>query len=378
MINIAFVGEASLIKIRFEGEWCMKGEVPTAASVILDVMAKAKSCTNCSGVIFDVSRLKRWDTSFISFTLELAKSLKKCRLKFDQKCLPAEMLNIINFASSSHPPTHEAKGDTRWGKFWHPLFKQYRNKALIFCKNLAFIGELIIESCRIFGGKSKFRFKEFWQIVEQVGVEALPIVALISFLVGLILAFVSILQLHKFGAGVYCADLVGISMMREMACLMTAVIMSGRTGAAFAATIGTMVVNEEIDAMRTTGLSCFEFIILPRIFALVTMMPLLCVFSDIIGICGGMFAAIAMLNMNITQYFIQTKSAIALNDVLCGLSKSVVFAILIASIGCLKGMQCGRDAEAVGRVTTSAVVASVTSIIVADAVFALIFNALGI
>ncbi|MDR3273912.1 MAG: ABC transporter permease [Puniceicoccales bacterium] len=374
-VNIACVEELNLVKIIFEGEWSMRDEVPTTASVIYDVIAKAKKC---SDVVFDVSRLKKWDTSFISFAIKLMKSLKGCRLKFDQKCLPTKMLNIINLANSKNASTCDSENKARYGKFWKTLFERCRNRVSLFCESLNFIGELILESLRTFCGRSKFRLKEFLLIIEQVGVDALPIVALISFLVGLILAFVSIIQLRKFGAGIYCADLVGIAVMREMGCLMTAVIISGRTGAAYAATIGTMMVNEEIDAMRTTGLSCFGFIVLPRVFALVVMMPLLCIFSDIIGICGGMFAAIAMLNMNATQYLMQTKMAISVNDVFCGLSKSVIFAALIATIGCLRGMQCGRDAEAVGKVTTSAVVSSITSIIIADAVFALIFNAFGI
>ncbi|MDR2436037.1 MAG: ABC transporter permease [Puniceicoccales bacterium] len=377
-VDIACAEELDLIRVGFEGEWRMDGEVPTVTSVISSIIRFKNS--KCHNVAFDLSQLRRWDTSFVSFTIKLAKFLKMCGLKFDQKCLPSEMLNIISLASPKHAPTSETNCETKAspGRLWKNLLEKFRNRAALMRENLNFIGELIVESGRTLCGRAKFRWGEFLTIVEQVGADALPIVALISFLVGLILAFVGIIQLRKFGVGIYCADLVGIAMMREMACLMTAVIMSGRTGAAFAATIGTMVVNEEIDAMQTAGFSRFEFIILPRVFALVAMMPLLCIFSGVIGICGGMFASIVMLNMNISQYFTQTKSAIALSDVFCGLSKSVVFAILIASIGCLKGTRCGRDSESVGRVTTSAVVTSITAIIIADAVFALIFNAIGI
>jgi phospholipid/cholesterol/gamma-HCH transport system permease protein len=375
-VNIACIEELDLVRVSFVGEWSMKNEVPTATSIIWEIKSKTKKC---SSVAFDVSKLKKWDTSFISFTLKFIKFLKGCKFKFDPNCLPVEMLNIINLTNASRDvSSRDIKRKARPAGFWKTLFEKCREGILDFGEDLSFIGELVIESCRTFFGRSKFRFKQFFPIVEEVGIDALPIVLLISFLVGLILAFVSIIQLRKFGAGIYCADLVGIAMMREMACLMTAVIMSGRTGAAFAATIGTMVVNEEIDALQTAGFSRFGFIIIPRLFALVIMMPLLCIFSGVIGICGGMFASGAMLDINISQYLMQTKAAVSLNDVFCGLSKSVVFAILIASIGCLKGIRCGRDAEAVGKVTTSAVVTSITSIIVADAVFALIFNAIGI
>jgi phospholipid/cholesterol/gamma-HCH transport system permease protein len=374
-VNIAQSEEADLIKLVFDGEWNMRKGIPSVSSTI---GALKNQITRNSRVVFDLSGLKKWDTSFVNFALQLVKFFAESGLKFDAQCLSPEVMNIMKCVDAENISfSHNESPIPRKG-FWRSLFERCETRALAILESVNFIGDLAIEFWRTCCGKLKFRSKEFLSTVEQAGVMALPIVALISFLVGLILAFVSIIQLNKFGAGIYCADLVGIAMMREMACLMTAVITSGRTGAAFAATIGTMVVNEEIDAMKTMGLSCFRFIVLPRVFAFTIMMPLLCIFSDIIGIYGGMFAAITMLDMNVSQYLTQTKFAISLSDVFCGLSKSVVFAILISSIGCLKGMQCGRDAEAVGKVTTSAVVTSITAVIVADAVFALIFNVLGI
>ena len=247
------------------------------------------------------------------------------------------------------------------------------------CKHgISFTGEVCISIFRFCRGKIGIRYHEFWNILQEVGVRAFPIVSLISFLVGLIISFISLLQLEQFGASIYVADLVGIAMMREMGCIMTGVIMSGRTGAAFAATIGTMTVNDEVDALKTSGFSTIDFLVLPRILALTLMMPILCIFSDVIGIIGGMCAALTITDITLSQYITQTINAISLNDMFIGLLKSGVFGILISSIGCFRGIQCGRSAESVGLVTTSAVVTGITAIIIADAIFAVLFSCLGI
>jgi len=203
-------------------------------------------------------------------------------------------------------------------------------------------------------------------------------VALINFLVGMILAFVGAVQLTRFGAAVYVADLVAIAVVREMGCIMTGIIICGRTGAAFAAQLGTMKVNEEIDAFKSFGISPVEFLVLPRLLALVFMMPLLCVFADLIGIVGGFCIAMGMLDLSFTGYYLRTVEAISLTGFLLGVFKGSFFGVLVALTGCLRGMQCGPNAAAVGLATTSAVVTGITSIIAADAVFAVLCNALGI
>ena len=354
------------------GVWSMYEILPKVPEVFSKIRALKPT-----RVVINASKMDSWDTSFISFILELKRACAKFNLAFDESTLPEDVLSILELVknSESEKSANSSPKKRSIRKTFHDALK----KTFAVCKDgIGFLGDVILESLSILCGRSKFRSKEFLIISEQVGIRALGIVALIGFLVGLILAFISIVQLTKMGAGIYCADLVGIAMMREMGCLMTAIIMSGRTGAAFAATIGTMVVNEEIDAIQTSGLSSFRFIIIPRMLALALMMPLLCIFADLIGIAGGMFAAITMLDMNITQYLSETQSAIVLGDFFCGLVKSVFFAFLIAGIGCWQGMRCGRDAEAVGQATTNAVVESITAIIMADAVFAVIFNALGV
>jgi phospholipid/cholesterol/gamma-HCH transport system permease protein len=206
----------------------------------------------------------------------------------------------------------------------------------------------------------------------------LPIVTLISFLVGVILAFVGAVQLKQFGAQIYVADLVGIAMIREMGAMMTGIIMAGRTGAAFAAQLGTMKVTQEIDAFTTMGFSPLEFLVLPRVIALILMMPLLCLYSDVVGVLGGAAVGIGMLDLSWTVYFRETTQAISLRDLFGGVFKSVAYGVLIALSGCLRGIQCGNSSSAVGDAATSAVVTAIVAIVAACGVFAVVFYVLGI
>jgi phospholipid/cholesterol/gamma-HCH transport system permease protein len=214
--------------------------------------------------------------------------------------------------------------------------------------------------------------------LQQCGIQALPIVSLISLLVGLILAFVGAVQLMMFGAQIYVASLVGIAMVRVMGAIMTGIIMAGRTGAAFAAQLGTMQVNEEIDALKTLGISPMEFLVLPRMLALTLMMPLLCLYADLMGILGGLIVGVGMLDLSAVEYFNQTKASVTLTYFWIGLFHSAVFGVLVALAGCLRGLQCGRSASAVGDAATSAVVTGIVSIIVATAIITIMCNVLGV
>jgi phospholipid/cholesterol/gamma-HCH transport system permease protein len=215
-------------------------------------------------------------------------------------------------------------------------------------------------------------------LIQECGAQALPIVTLISFLVGVILAFVGAIQLAQFGAQIYVADLVGIAMVRDMGAMMTGIIMAGRTGAAFAAQLGTMKVTQEIDAFTTMGFSALEFLVLPRMIALILMMPLLCVYSDLVGILGGAAVGIGMLDLSATTYFRETMHAINLTDFFGGVFKSAVYGVLIAISGCLRGLECGSSSSAVGDAATSAVVTGIVFIIATCGIFSVIFYALGI
>jgi phospholipid/cholesterol/gamma-HCH transport system permease protein len=243
---------------------------------------------------------------------------------------------------------------------------------------MGFIGEAMQAFGKLITGRARFRLSDLVDIIYECGAAALPIVTLISFLVGLILAFVGAIQLQQFGAQIYVADLVGIAMAREMGALMTGIIMSGRTGAAFAAQLGTMQVNEEIDALTTFGLSPMEFLVLPRMIALILMMPLLAVYADLMGILGGGLVGVGLLKITVTQYVNETLNAVHLVDFAVGIVKSAVFGVLVALSGCMRGIQCGRSASAVGLAATSAVVTAIVLIIITDGIFAVLTNALGI
>lgn len=242
---------------------------------------------------------------------------------------------------------------------------------------LDFIGQAVLSLGRFARGRARFRTSDFWMTLQQCGVEALPIVSLISFLIGLILAFVGSVQLAHFGADLYVADLVGISMVREMGVVMTAIIMSGRTGAAFAAHIGSMKANEEIDALRTFGYDPFDFLVLPRILALVLMMPLLTVYADLVGILGGMLVGAAS-GIPPVLYWTETVASLNITNASLGVIKSPFFGAAIAISGCMQGMRAGNSSAAVGEATTRAVVTAITSVIVLDSAFAAIFTLLDI
>jgi phospholipid/cholesterol/gamma-HCH transport system permease protein len=243
---------------------------------------------------------------------------------------------------------------------------------------LAFLGEGVLALGALLRGRARFRMSDLLTVTQECGPRALGIVSLISFLIGLILGFVGAVQLQQFGASIFVANLVAIAMTREIACIMTAIVMAGRTGAAFAAQLGTMNTNQEIDALSTMGISPMEFLVLPRMLALILMMPLLTIYADLVGILGGAVVGVGMLGLGPVQYFEQTRDAVSLTSFFIGVSKSAVFGILVALVGCLRGMQSGRSAAAVGLAATSAVVTSIVLIIVIDGIFAVVLNVLGL
>jgi len=243
---------------------------------------------------------------------------------------------------------------------------------------LTFLGEVTVAFGRLITGRARFPNDVFFATLKATGVDALPIVSLISLLIGLILAFVGAVQLSMFGAQIYVASLVAIAMVRVMGAVMAGIIMAGRTGAAFSAEIGTMQVNEEIDALQTMGISPMEYLVLPRMLALVIMMPLLCIYADLMGVLGGFIVGVGMLDLTVTEYYHETVRALSLVDFWVGLFQGAVFGVIIALAGCLRGMQCGRSASAVGTATTSAVVTSIVAIVVATAIITVVCNVLGV
>jgi phospholipid/cholesterol/gamma-HCH transport system permease protein len=328
-------------------------------------------------VQFETAHLVHWDSALINFLLRLEEHCADRRIAFDKNGLPPGVKGLLRLATAV--PEREGARRERASVPFLEMVGTETKKIFGSCGEMTeFLGEACLSFVRLFTGRARFRRSDLWLIMQECGARALPIVSLISLLVGLILAFVGAIQLQQFGAQIYVADLVGIAMVREMGAMMTAIVMAGRTGAAFAAQLGTMQVNEEIDAFSTLGFSPIDFLVLPRMLALILMMPLLCIYADAMGILGGALVGVAMLDLTITEYFIETQGAIDMVDIMVGVVKSAVFGVLVALAGCLRGIQCGRSAQAVGLATTSAVVMGIVFIIVTDGIFSVITEAVGI
>ncbi|MET0263527.1 MAG: ABC transporter permease [Rariglobus sp.] len=240
-----------------------------------------------------------------------------------------------------------------------------------------FVGECVISAVGLAKNPRKFRWRDCLEEMQRCGAMALPIVGLISLLIGITMAFQFSILMRQFGADIYVADAVGLVMVREMGAMMTAIILAGRTGAAFAATLGNMKAGEEIDALTTLGIRPVDFLVMPRIVALAVMMPLLALYANGLGILGGMAVSLGLLDIPPTAYWVETQTAIDLSDILTGLIKASVFGVLVGLAGCHRGLRAERSAAGVGNATTSAVVMGLLLIIVADALFAVAFNILG-
>jgi phospholipid/cholesterol/gamma-HCH transport system permease protein len=328
-------------------------------------------------VAFDTSGLTSWDSSLITFLVAVADLCRASRIELDPSALPPGAKKLLALTEAV-PERGGGHGERRELGIFARIGVAAITLAESVKEDLKFIGGLTIAVVRAFRGEARFRGIDLLMTVRTCGPDALPIVTLISFLLGVIVAFMGAVQLQKFGAAIYVANLVGVGVVREMGAMMTGVIMAGRTGAAFAAQIGTMKVNQEVDALETLGVSPLEFLALPRILGLVLMMPLLCIYADVMGIVGGAAIGSGMLGLSAHVYLKQTESAVRLADVFGGLFKSAIYGILVAVAGCVRGLQCGTSASAVGDAATSAVVTGITSIVVACGLLAVIFNALGI
>jgi phospholipid/cholesterol/gamma-HCH transport system permease protein len=328
-------------------------------------------------VHFDTRNLQTWDTGLLIFLRKLRDHFADRRIEVDASGLPDGARRLLHLAAAVPAKKDTGKGVKRTS-FLAMVGREVISAVASTGEMVRFIGEATIALGVFLRGKASYRRSELMLIIQECGAQALPIVSLISFLVGLILAFVGAVQLMQFGAQIFVADLVGIAMVREMGAMMAAIIMAGRTGAAFAAQLGTMTVNEEIDALKTLGISPMEFLVLPRMLALILMMPLLCLYADLVGMLGGLLVGVGMLDITFVEYFNQTVGAVDLNDIALGVVKSAVFGVLVALSGCLRGMQSGRSASAVGVAATSAVVTAIVFIIVTDAIFAVVTNIIGV
>jgi len=370
-VSFTLAGDSTL-NVQLCGVWQLRSGVPLATLVERELeTGRARSVT------FDDGKLGSWDSSVLIFLVQLSELCRQRQIPMDRAGLPAGVQKLLALAEAV-PERKGARRELTEASVLERIGTTAIGAAGSLTEMLNFLGEMTISSVRLFGMKARYRASDLFLLIQQCGAQALPIVTLISFLVGVILAFVGAVQLKQFGAQIYVADLVGIAMMREMGAMMTGIIMAGRTGAAFAAQLGTMKVTQEVDALTTAGFSPLEFLVLPRVIALILMMPLLCLYSDFVGVLGGAVIGVGMLDLSWTTYFQETVNAITLTDILGGVFKSSVYGVLIALSGCLRGLQCGNSSSAVGDAATSAVVTGIVAIVVACGSFAVVFYILGI
>jgi phospholipid/cholesterol/gamma-HCH transport system permease protein len=358
--------------VRIGGNWNIAGGLPSTDELKRQIGSKPAP----ERVAFDTLKLGDWDSSLLTFLIKVIDFCRDRSITLSKEGLPEGVARLIDL-SSAVPEKKDARKESGRTPFLARVGEATLEAGKSAGEMLAFIGEAFLAFIKLLRGKARFRRSDLVLLIQECGAQALPIVSLISVLVGLILAFVGAVQLKMFGAQIYVADLVGIGMAREMGAMMTAIVMAGRTGAAFAAQLGTMEVNEEIDALKTLGISPMEFLVLPRMVALIFMLPLLCLYADLMGILGGAIIGVGMLDISPMQYFNETLSALNLTQFLAGLIKAAVFGVLVALSGCLRGMQCGRSASAVGEAATSAVVTAIVSIIVSDSILTVIYDRIG-
>jgi phospholipid/cholesterol/gamma-HCH transport system permease protein len=355
------------------GNWKMGCRIPAPDGAI----AEAERPPLPPKVTIETSDLSGWDASLLTFLRPLLAHCAQLGIAVDQEALPDGVKRLLALANAV-PERAGARGSSQPG----PVLARVGGAVVAWwtawADALAFVGEAFLSLVRLAEGRARFRRSDFLLVLQDSGVRTLPIVSLISLLVGVILAFVGAIQLRFFGAEIYVAHLVGIGIVREIGAIMTGIVVTGRTGASFAAQLGTMQVNEEIDALRTLGIPPMDFLVLPRLLALSLMMPLLCLYADLMGILGGLIVGVAMLDINPVLYYLETKRAIHLDDLFLGLFMSGVFGVLVALTGCMRGLQSGRSASAVGEATTSAVVTAIVGIVVATAIITVVAYVLGI
>jgi len=361
------------LAIRISGTWQLQHGLPS----LNVVKSEIEFFPQPKLVLLDTQELIGWDSSVVWFLTKVAELCRERGVAVDWDKLPTGLRRLVELAEA----VPEKKG-VRRDVVARPPLERLGNRVIASLSSMIgaihFLGEMTLSFTKLLSGKVRFRAVDLFLFIQQSGPEALPIITLISFLVGVILAFIGAVQLQRFGAQIYVADLVGIAIVREMGAMMTGIIMAGRTGAAFAAQLGTMKVTQEIDAFTTVGLQAHEFLVLPRVIALVLMMPLLCLYADLIGVVGGAAVATGMLNISWTSYLQETRNAVTWAHVFGGIFKSTVYGVLIALSGCLRGLQCGKSSSAVGDAATSAVVTGIVAIVAACGIFAVIFYVLGI
>ena len=348
----------------------------TSTGSIWQNAIEALSLTSSKRVVVDASRIDYCDGTGIGLLMDLHRHQREAGGEFEIKDLRAELQKLVDqfdpadFEKSHIEKPEKAKLTEEVGRATFTVWGNIHTQ-------ISFLGEIIVALIYAAGNPRRVRWKDAFLIAETAGVNAFPIIALISFLIGLIMAFQAAIPMRQFGAEIYVADLIALSVLRELGPLMTAIIMAGRTSSAFAAELGTMKVNEEIDALTTMGLDPVRFLVVTRVIATLAMMPLLTILANLFGVMGG---SVVLLSMGypLTTYLDRVMLSADYIDLSGGLLKSLAFGLLVAGIGCLRGLKTTTGASAVGDSTTRAVVSVIILIVITDGIFSVVYFYLGI
>ncbi|MBR6663205.1 MAG: ABC transporter permease [Alphaproteobacteria bacterium] len=366
-MNLSSDGKNNALKIILNGDY-LNYDDNNAKAVLREKVSKLKSQI----IEIDASHLGKWDSTLVVVLFELYRVAQHKGLTIEANNLPQNLQKLINLALAVD--RKPSKSDDK--KL--PFFDNVGAKTLAMWESLqksgSFSYQVLVSIKRFFCKKAVFRQIDWLFALEDCSYKAVGIISLVSFMVGLILAFVGAIQLRTFGAQIYVASLVAIGMTRIMGAIMAGVVMAGRTGASYAATIGTMQVNEEIDALKTMGIPVTDFLVLPRIAALSFTMPLLTILADFMGVLGGAAVGVGMLNISPNEYLDYTINALSLDNFFVGLFHALVYGIIISMCGCYFGIYCGRNADSVGKSTTMAVVSSIVLMIVATGIITLLLE----
>lgn len=362
--------DPTTVEVRLTGRFTLDGGVPPLGPVLREI----EPGTGVARLAFEAGAVEAWDSAFVTFVHSATAAAAARGVAVDTGGLPegARKLVALSLAVKPHEKAETPEDDALTARVGRVALHAWGTVE----DAVSFVGEASLAFLALARGKARFRRVDLMHALEATGVGALGIVALINFLIGAVLAFVGAVQLQQFGAAIYVANLVAIGVARELGALMTGIVMAGRTGASFAAVLGTMRVNEEVDALETMGLRPVEFLVLPRILATALMMPALVAYADLMGLLGGLFVGTTVLDLGTRQYVQQTQASLALRHVWIGLGKSVVFGVVVAATGCYYGIRCGRSAAAVGEATTRAVVMGIVLVVVVDAVFTVLLHLL--
>ena len=366
----ATITQKSPQELALSGAWTARGISRNALRL------DTPSAANHSEMLIDGAGLEAFDTVGAWMLQKLVRRLRGEGATVQLRDLRPEFAKLLDvIEQQAADPTESPPAlpqQSRLESLGHSVVSAVEQSVAL----LSFVGECSVAMAASIAHPVRFRWRPILFNIHSAGFDALPIVGLLSFLLGIVVAYQGADQLRQYGANIFVADLVGLSMLREFAPLITAIIIAGRSGSAYAAQIGTMAVTEEIDAMRTLGIPPLELLVLPKILALLIALPLLTVFADVLGVTGGMIMAHAQLDVGYGEFLDRFVKAVSVTAYLIGICKAPVFAAIIAVVGCFQGFRTKGGADSVGRQTTRAVVQSTFLVIVADAVFSVAFSAL--